>query len=62
MAEFIQQNWGSVLAGAGVLALIVLIIAGIVKDKRTHACGNCSACGCCRHARNDDKASVQHSK
>lgn len=60
MAEFIQQNWGTILVGAGVLAVIVLIIVGAVREK--HTCGgNCSSCGCCKHAHNSDKPSLRHS-
>lgn len=57
MAEFIQQNWGTILVGAGILAVIVPAIVGAVRNK--HSCGgDCSACGCCKHARNNDNPNI----
>lgn len=51
MVEFIQQYWGSILVGAGLLALVAFIIANAVRDKRAgkHSCGgDCAHCGGCR--------------
>lgn len=48
MLEFLAQNYGSILVGAILLAIVVLIIRKLVKDKRAgkSSCGgNCSACG-----------------
>lgn len=51
MVEFIQQYWGSILVGAGLLALVTFIITNVIRDKRAgkHSCGgDCAHCGCCR--------------
>ncbi len=64
MAEFIQQYLGSILVGAGVLAVIVLIIAVAVRDKRAgrSSCGgDCAHCGGCRHSEIGDKEFLHHS-
>lgn len=34
MLEFLQNNWGSFAVGAVVLAVIVLIVMKLVRDKR----------------------------
>ena len=64
MIEFVQQYLGSVLVGAGVLAVVALIIVKAVRDKRAgkSSCGcDCARCGCCHHAQNNDNGSLQHS-
>lgn len=64
MAEFIQQNWGSILVGAGVLALVTFIIVNAVRDKRagkTSCGGDCAHCGCCHHTQDNNKSSLQNS-
>lgn len=53
MIEFIQQYLGSVIVGAGVLAVVVMIIVNAVRDKRAgkSSCGgDCAHCGCCHRA------------
>ncbi|MDE7360894.1 MAG: FeoB-associated Cys-rich membrane protein [Oscillospiraceae bacterium] len=53
MIEFIQQYLGSVIVGAGVLAVVTAIIVNAVRDKRAgkSSCGgDCAHCGCCHHA------------
>ncbi|MBD5130142.1 MAG: FeoB-associated Cys-rich membrane protein [Ruminococcaceae bacterium] len=60
MIEFVQQYLGSILVGAGVLAVVAMIIVKAVKDKRAgrSSCGcDCAHCGC--HCNND--SSLQHS-
>lgn len=50
MLEFLQQNWGSLLVGAIVLAVVVLIVIKLVRDKKAgrYTCGgNCGSCGAC---------------
>jgi len=50
MLEFLQNNWGSLLVGAIVLAVVVLIIVKLVRDKKAgkYTCGgNCGSCGAC---------------
>lgn len=57
MLEFLQNNWGSLVVGAVVLAVVVLIIVKLVKDRKAGkfncggncgACkGNCSGCNAC---------------
>jgi len=52
MAEFLAENYGSITAGAVVLIIVALIIAGMVKSKRAgkHSCaGDCAHCGGCAH-------------
>ena len=50
MLEFLQNNWGSLLVGTIVLAVVVLIIVKLVRDKKAgkYTCGgNCGSCGAC---------------
>ncbi len=51
MLEFLQNNWGGSFAvGAVVLAVIVLIVMKLVRDKKAgrYTCGgNCGSCGAC---------------
>lgn len=50
MLEFLQNNWGSFAVGAVVLAVIVLIVMKLVRDKKAgrYTCGgNCGSCGAC---------------
>ena len=63
MDEFIRQYLGSILVGALVLAIVVLIIAKQIKDKRagkTVCGGDCAHCGGC-HAHSGDNTSLRHS-
>lgn len=51
MVEFIQQYWGSILVGAGLLALVAFIIVNAVRVKLSggSSCGgDCAHCGGCR--------------
>lgn len=62
MLEFLQNNWGSLLVGAIVLAVVALIVVKLVKDARAgrHICGgdckscggHCSSCGGCCQMKN----------
>lgn len=50
MLEFLQNNWGSFAVGTVVLAVIVLIVMKLVRDKKAgrYTCGgNCGSCGAC---------------
>lgn len=50
MLEFLQNNWGSFAVGAVVLAVIVLIVMKLVRDKKAgrYTCGGkCGSCGAC---------------
>lgn len=49
MLEFIVNYGGSIAVGAAVLAVVALIVAGFVKDRRAggHSCGG--DCGSCRN-------------
>ena len=50
MSEFFASYGGSLIAGVIVLAVVALIIAGIVKDRRAgkHLCGgDCANCHGC---------------
>lgn len=63
MIEFIRQYLGSILVGAGVLAAVVLIIVNAVRGKRAgkSSCDcDCTNCGCCHNAQNNDKSSLRH--
>ena len=63
MIEFIQQYLGSILVGAGVLAVVVLIIANAVRRKRAgkSSCGcDCANCGC--HCANNNESSLHNTK
>ncbi len=51
MLEFLQNNWGSLVVGAVVLAVVVLIVIKLVRDKKAgrYTCGgNCGSCGACK--------------
>lgn len=51
MLAFLAANIGTILVGAALLAIVLLIIAKLIRDKRQgkHACsgscGGCSGCG-----------------
>lgn len=51
MLEFLQNNWGSLLVGAIILAVVVLIVIKLVRDRKAgkFTCGgNCGSCGACK--------------
>ena len=51
MTGFIQENWGSLLVGAILLAVVALIVVKLVRDRKSgrHSCGgDCGSCGACR--------------
>lgn len=53
MLNFLAQNWGSLFVGAGVLAIVVLILLKIRRDKKKGqnscgcSCGDCPSAGAC---------------
>ena len=50
MLVFLLNIWGSFAVGAVVLAVIVLIVMKLVRDKKAgrYTCGgNCGSCGAC---------------
>lgn len=53
MLDFLTNNWSTILVGAIVLAIIVLIIAKMIRDKKNHKsscgcnCANCPSSGAC---------------
>lgn len=52
MVEFFANYGGTMIVGAIVLAVVALIAAKLVKDKRAgkHCCGgDCSDCRGCSH-------------
>lgn len=67
MLEFLTENYGSIIAGAVVLAIVMLVIIKMVKDKRAgkNSCGgsceSCKACGCCARP-NEGGAKTQCAK
>ena len=51
MTGFIQENWGSLLVGAILLAVVALVVVKLVRDRRSgrHTCGgDCGSCGACK--------------
>ena len=56
MLEWLANNWGGLLIGAILIAVVVLIIVGIVKDKKKGKsscgckCSSCAMCGKCHSA------------
>lgn len=50
MLEFIQQNAGSIAVGTMLLAVVVVIVVNMIRDKRSgkSSCGgDCAHCGGC---------------
>jgi len=46
MLEFLQKNLATILVGAAVLALVVLVVRHLIKEKKHSACGGgCGGCG-----------------
>ncbi|MCM1165274.1 MAG: FeoB-associated Cys-rich membrane protein [Lachnospiraceae bacterium] len=63
MAEFVRQYLGSIIVGALVLAVVVIIAVVMIKDKRSgkSSCGgDCAHCGGCHTNNNNDP--LKHSK
>lgn len=51
MLDWLSENWGSIIALAVVILLVVLALRSIIKDKKSgkSLCGgNCGACGACK--------------
>ena len=51
MLEFLQNNWGSLMVGTIILAVVVLIVIKLVRDRKSgkFTCGgNCGSCGACK--------------
>ncbi len=50
MMEFLAENYGTIIAGAAVLAVVAIIIVRMVLNKRsgkTSCSGDCAHCGGC---------------
>lgn len=51
MLDFLVQNWGTLLVGAAVLAVVLAVLFKMVWDKKqgksscSCGCGGCSGCG-----------------
>ncbi|MGI5984931.1 MAG: FeoB-associated Cys-rich membrane protein [Clostridiales bacterium] len=47
MLAFISENLGTIIVGAVVLAVLILVVMKLIRDKRsiTCSCGDCSGCG-----------------
>lgn len=53
MLDFLAQNYGSIIAGAAVIALLTLAAVKLIRDKRAGkgGCGgNCAECHGCAHS------------
>lgn len=53
MLDFLAQNYGSIIAGAAVIAILTLAAVKLIRDKRAgKGCcgGNCAECHCCASA------------
>ena len=53
MLEWLAQNWGSLVVGAVIIGILVLVMVRMVKNHRagkSACCGDCHGCGmCCPH-------------
>ena len=50
--EWLSANWGNLLVGAVLLAIIVAIVINLIHKKRNGGCGcGCDGCSCgsCPH-------------
>lgn len=53
MLNFLAENWGTLLIGAIVLAIVLLILFSMQRNRKkgTNSCGggceNCPSCGMC---------------
>ena len=56
MLEFIQQNLGSIIVGAIVLAIVAAAVIKIIRDKRAGKCNcGCEGCGGCSKKKSSPK-------
>ena len=55
MLDFFVNNWGTLLAGVIVLAVVILVIVKLIRDKKKGKkacgcdCGHCAASAGCHH-------------
>ena len=45
--EWLNANWGNLLVGAVLLAIIVAIVVNLMRKKRNGGCGCGCDCSCC---------------
>ncbi len=53
MIEWLYENWGSIVAMAVVILMVLLAVRSMINDKKAgkSSCGgNCGACGACKCA------------
>lgn len=61
MLDFLAENWGSLLVGAAVLAVVLAVLWKMVRDKKQGksscgcGCGGCSGCGGTCHGPEPEK-------
>ena len=56
MFEFIQQNLGTIIVGAILLAIIAAAVVKIIRDKRAGKCNcGCEGCGGCSKKKSSPK-------
>ena len=55
MLDFFVNNWGTLLAGVIVLAVVILVIVKLIRDKKKGKkscgcdCGHCTVSAGCHH-------------
>ena len=55
MAEWLSQNIGTIVVGLVLLAVVILIVRIMMRDKKQGKsscggnCASCGACGCCHN-------------
>ena len=46
--EWLSENWGNLLVGTALLAVIIAIVVNLIRRKRNGcSCGCDCGCGCC---------------
>lgn len=50
MLDFLANNWGSLAAGAIVIALVVLVLVNMLRDKKKGKSVSCAGCTGCAYS------------
>lgn len=51
MVNFFVQNSGSIIVGAIVLAILILVIRKLIRDAKSGNCSSCGGCGGCANCK-----------